>query len=108
MPGKEPSSRLSQQRDINRAQPPMAKAGNQRQRYGVGDIGADNVPRRQVRVEKSQRGHTQRPGADRSNCDQHANHSTDHKRQARDMALRKVGTGATAPGQCQKSLAEDQ
>jgi hypothetical protein len=54
----------AEQRPVDAAEPPVAEAGDQGQRYGVGDVGSDNRDRRKFWVEEEQRGDAQRAGAD--------------------------------------------
>ena len=67
----------AQQREIDAAHEPVADAGDQRQRYGVGDIGADDAYRRQAWVEEEEGGDAERAGADRRYRHQHAEDGAD-------------------------------
>jgi hypothetical protein len=107
MPGREPIKQRDQQHHIHRTQPPVAEAGDEGQRHGVGDVGADDAARGEIRIEEGQRGHAEGTGADRGNRHQRSQHCADQHGQRRG-ALLKVGAGGTATGQVQQALAEEQ
>ena len=69
----------------------MAESGDQRERHGVRDVGADDAAGGELRVEKAQGGDTQRTGADGGNRHQHADDGADEDGQCACMAVRKGG-----------------
>jgi len=91
-----------EQRPVDAAQPPVAEAGDQRQRHGVGDVGADHTRRSELGVQEQQGGDAQRARADRRDRNQHAE----------DGAGRDGGGGMFAHGQLltqrQQAAAVDQ
>ena len=66
----------------------MADAGGQRQRHRVGDVGADDARRRQLRIKQDQGGDADGAGADRRDRHQHAEHGADDDGQRRDPLRR--------------------
>jgi hypothetical protein len=46
MPGREPSSKGAEQAPVDVAEQPVAEAGDQGQRHGVGEVRADDAHRR--------------------------------------------------------------
>ena len=72
MPGIEPTSSDEEQRPVDRAEPPMPRAREQRERHGVRDIGADDAHGRHHRIEHQQHRDADRARADRGHRHQHA------------------------------------
>ena len=60
----------------------MAKAGHQRQRHGVGNVGSNNAREGQQGVQNHQHGDTNGTRADRRQRDQRANNGAKQQRQA--------------------------
>ena len=87
MPGTRADQQRDQQRPVDRTDPPMAGAGDQRQRHGMGDVGADDAHGRHLGIEHQQGGDADRAGADRRDRNQHAEHRAERDRQARDLAF---------------------
>ena len=65
----------------------MPDPGDQRQRHGMCDVGADNAHHRQLRIEQQQSGDADRAGADRGNRNQHAEDRADEHGCARDRRV---------------------
>ena len=84
----------------------MARAGDQGQRHGVDDVGADNARGRRPRIQHDQRGNAERASADRRDRDQDAEqHADDDGRNERGLVGQQTDT-QPVPGN--KPAAEDQ
>ena len=90
IPGIEPTSSAPISDEVDRAHQPVADAGDQRQRHGVGDVAAGDPRDRQLGVEDQQRGRAERPGADRSDRHEHARGSRRGASSSRGRALRRM------------------
>ena len=84
----------------------MPETGHQRERHRVCDVAADDVRGSKSRIQKEERGDTQRAGAHRRQRHQHAQHESDRDGEGADLR-RAQRVGGRAPPALQTILAED-
>jgi len=89
--GQGTEQQAAEQGPVDTAQHPVAEAGNQGQRHGVGDIRSDNFHRRKFWVEEKENGNTQRASADRGNGDEHTENRANGDRDLAEVALAQFG-----------------
>src|ERR1700746_723719 len=82
-PGQRPGQQKAEKMPIDRAEEPVADAGDQGQRHRVSDVGADNARRRQSRIEHDNAGQTKGAAPDRGYRYEGAEHSADKYGQSR-------------------------
>ena len=101
----EPTSSDSQHVPIDIADDPVADAGDEGERHGVGDVGGDDAHDRQAGIEQHQHGDAEGAGADRGDGDQNAERRAEGDGDGKAQFWRQF---AMIAGKAEQAAAEDQ